>query len=343
MKKCKYCGREFTPTHNAIKYCDTCRQRPDVLKGKAFDNEKPQICAHCGTEFIYQRKRKYCPECAETVYIEKAKAKRIDQTEVYGKICLICGKEYQTTISRQKYCGDSECKRKAKVIKSKGWDRTRKPIQSITYICKGCGIEFHPKAKQYDQYHSRECAFEHMAAKPKDPGIIINHCACGAIIKPNQKYCDECRKEKARYDSYLRTTAKPTKCRWCGKVFIPKYKAGTYTYCCQEHKELSGKECKREHKHGITNAKRKRIYLRDGCKCKLCGKPMRMDMIHTLGTSNPHPLAPTIDHIIPKSIARQQGWTKYQIHDDSNLQAAHWQCNIDKGVKPVGEQLLLFG
>jgi 5-methylcytosine-specific restriction endonuclease McrA len=49
----------------------------------------------------------------------------------------------------------------------------------------------------------------------------------------------------------------------------------------------------------------------------------------------PHPKAPTIDHIVPWSVSK----------DDSraNVQLAHFLCNSLKSAGGGGEQLLLIG
>jgi 5-methylcytosine-specific restriction endonuclease McrA len=52
----------------------------------------------------------------------------------------------------------------------------------------------------------------------------------------------------------------------------------------------------------------------------LCGEPLAM------AEQVPHPLAPTIDHVIP--LARG-GW-----HAPDNVQAAHFLCNSRKSDRP---------
>lgn len=80
---------------------------------------------------------------------------------------------------------------------------------------------------------------------------------------------------------------------------------------------------------------RKRIYERDRWVCQLCGKPTRPDKAKSVGTKDPHPLAPVLDHIIPLS----QGGP----HHPDNVQCAHYRCNSIKsdGVMGNGEQLRL--
>jgi pentose-5-phosphate-3-epimerase len=69
---------------------------------------------------------------------------------------------------------------------------------------------------------------------------------------------------------------------------------------------------------------------------------MRMDKQDTLGTKTPHLMAPTIDHVVPISIAKQMGWTSIMIHKESNLQSAHLICNIRKSNNAMNEQLRIW-
>ena len=64
-----------------------------------------------------------------------------------------------------------------------------------------------------------------------------------------------------------------------------------------------------------------RVFERDAGVCKLCGYPADM------GTQVPHPLAPTLDHIVPMSIGGP--------HKEDNVQLAHFDCNVRKGARLV--------
>ncbi|MBR4681584.1 MAG: HNH endonuclease [Fibrobacter sp.] len=56
--------------------------------------------------------------------------------------------------------------------------------------------------------------------------------------------------------------------------------------------------------------------------CGICGKPVDFSY------KNPHPLAPTVDHIIPVSKGGHPS-------DISNLQLAHRCCNREKSDKMI--------
>lgn len=72
-----------------------------------------------------------------------------------------------------------------------------------------------------------------------------------------------------------------------------------------------------------------KVFARDKYRCKLCGKRLNMTAVA------PHPMSPTIDHIVPLA---QGGW-----HEPENAQAAHFLCNSTKGDRGGNEQLLLIG
>lgn len=71
------------------------------------------------------------------------------------------------------------------------------------------------------------------------------------------------------------------------------------------------------------------IARRDGYRCQLCLRKVNMGLV------NPHPKAPTIDHIVPLSVSR----------DDTrvNVQLAHRACNVAKGAAVADVQLALVG
>jgi 5-methylcytosine-specific restriction endonuclease McrA len=71
------------------------------------------------------------------------------------------------------------------------------------------------------------------------------------------------------------------------------------------------------------------IAARDRYRCGLCRRKVNMRL------SGSDPQGPTIDHVIPLLISR----------DDTraNVQLAHRTCNIAKGARSGGEQLALIG
>jgi 5-methylcytosine-specific restriction endonuclease McrA len=158
---------------------------------------------------------------------------------------------------------------------------------------------------------------------------------------------DECKKEyylQIRKSKKERTTRV---CKGCSEEFITEYGDQRRDYCSKEcnNKAYKNTEAykrhKKLHKGGVSKAKRQRIFERDNYTCQICMKKVRMDVIGTVGTGRPHPLAPTIDHIIPRSECKELGWTKAEMNKESNLNTAHFMCNVMKSNKAIGQQLRL--
>lgn len=127
----------------------------------------------------------------------------------------------------------------------------------------------------------------------------------------------------------------PKLCSVCERCFVTRH-AGLPTCSpdCAEVKRLDmkkrGRDRRRARKSGayVADVWRRDIFERDHWKCKLCGKALKRK------AKAPHPLAPTIDHIIPLAA----GGT----HEPANAQAAHFICNCLKRDGGT-DQLLLFG
>lgn len=67
------------------------------------------------------------------------------------------------------------------------------------------------------------------------------------------------------------------------------------------------------------------VFERDNWTCGICGKKIDKRF------RQPNPNCATIDHIIPISVALEEGWPTDTIHTYANVQAAHLSCNLDKG------------
>jgi 5-methylcytosine-specific restriction endonuclease McrA len=168
---------------------------------------------------------------------------------------------------------------------------------------------------------------------------------CGRIFTARAKnvgICsDDCHKEKARrYNFTLNKTKKGLKervCNECGELFIPQYGDKRRGYCSNEcmvrHIRRNGKHIRRERFKVAFRERvyKAQVYRRDGFRCQICHGKVNMK------AKVPHPLAPTIDHIIALANGGK--------HEPSNVRLAHFMCNSCKGdrVTDGGDQLLLFG
>jgi 5-methylcytosine-specific restriction endonuclease McrA len=81
--------------------------------------------------------------------------------------------------------------------------------------------------------------------------------------------------------------------------------------------EARHKRRARERDAYVAPVSRHAVFKRDAYTCQLCGVPLDME------AKAPHPLSPSIDHVIPLA--------KGGAHEPGNVQAAHFLCNSTKG------------
>lgn len=121
------------------------------------------------------------------------------------------------------------------------------------------------------------------------------------------------------------------RCQSCDAPFVATPLASRSRTCSTRCAKRIEREVRRarERKAYVERVYRQRIYQRDGWRCKLCNRKVRRD------AEVPHPLAPTLDHIVPLA----QGGT----HEPANVQCAHFRCNSVKGDRGHAQQLMLIG
>lgn len=126
-----------------------------------------------------------------------------------------------------------------------------------------------------------------------------------------------------------------TTCVVCGVLFATPY---TVMTCGEGCAEVKRRDDRREAKHRrrarqrnafVAPVFRRKIFERDRWRCHICGKTTRRSAVV------PHPLAPTLDHLIPLA----DGGT----HEPANVRTAHFSCNSLKNCRGGGEQLMLIG
>jgi 5-methylcytosine-specific restriction endonuclease McrA len=117
------------------------------------------------------------------------------------------------------------------------------------------------------------------------------------------------------------TIRQPAACIWCVAPFVPlnTRQVACSTTCRQRYESKRRKLRLRGLTTQVVSAKQ--LYKRGDGLCKLCGLQVDPSLAY------PHPMAMTVDHIVPIS----KGGTQ----DDANLQLAHSRCNTSKGNRPT--------
>lgn len=240
--------------------------------------------------------------------------------------CPYCGCELPPR--RRAHCGKPECKRAYNNARGQQWNAEhpgyrsryeRKNVYSYERTCEQCGETF--QTKHHDgRYCSRRC---HALARRITGVALIPHPGPYSSLPAKHPAVLMQRTEYKRLFVAGR-------CARCGKDFVAHSEIGLARYCSRACQRQDGKDRRRALKRGVGQVTYKRIdiFERDGWRCHLCGRRVRRDV------STHHPLAPTIDHLVP--LSRGGPDAPY------NVACAHRRCNTLKNA--TGEsQLLLIG
>lgn len=128
----------------------------------------------------------------------------------------------------------------------------------------------------------------------------------------------------------LRTRWVAGSCRRCGASFVSQLRNDPGRYCSNACKRRERNARRRARTRGSAHVpySRSMIFERDGWRCHICRKrTARKQQV-------PHPMAPTIDHLIPL----------FEGGGDvaANVSTAHFLCNSKKGERGGNEQLALL-
>lgn len=167
----------------------------------------------------------------------------------------------------------------------------------------------------------------------KDCGLITLHKA--------YLMCNRCSKRKFYYENRIKILEKQ-------KEYKKENREREIRRSRRYHLENKEKERKRRKRYRLNNPhidrehnQRRRawkkgaivekfsnldIYKRDKWKCGICGGKVNKHLKY------PHPLSPSLDHIVPLS----RGGS----HIPENVQLAHLRCNLSKGSKTGFTKLL---
>ena len=119
------------------------------------------------------------------------------------------------------------------------------------------------------------------------------------------------------------------KCRRCNGDYYIQHPGQVYcTQRCKRRSHAARREIVERGAY-VVDVSPQAIYERDQWRCQLCQRKVARHK------AVPHPMSPTLDHIIPLSC----GGT----HEPANVHTAHFICNARKGNRGGGEQYLLFG
>lgn len=180
----QFCSRKCRNLHSRVSYnCDCCNQKMLVYQSKynkringdtkylccskeCFDilqtTKVTKICEYCGKEYkitkAFEHTQRFCSKNCYYSHINNHKKRYLFK-------CLICGKEFTTRYSTQKYCSKA-CSGIAQRKRS-------------ACVCDYCGQTFErinsEVAHNKRHYCSKECMTSDMFWNPKDLEVLRNN------------------------------------------------------------------------------------------------------------------------------------------------------------------------
>ena len=249
------------------------------------------------------------------------------------RICRKCGKACEKFVC-------AECVRARRTIQRRSYPRTRR---SYVYKCVGCGVDFHPKAKDRT-YCTRECAFLHSEqryntdawrsssfkrTKPPPPP---------PPPRPPKRILEKNHWSMVRWDKQLKgkiNTCQNCSVQWSPLFGVPHNKRSCSEICSLESikkSKRSSKALRRARERGAHSlvVDPFTIFERDQWCCQGCGCRTPMEL---RGTN--HDNAPELDH--------RTALSRGGIHAPHNLQTLCRVCNILKSDMPWHEYLQMYG
>lgn len=227
--------------------------------------------------------------------------------------CAYCGEPFHGRGRAAKYCTPL-CARRAysKARQKDGRHKTYKQTQAakesqrrylasrravrVIRACLICDASIPARTDRDTRYCSPRCAAWDRHGFPSTP-VPICH--------PSRS-CPVPREHPSRHGQCARCSGKFT------------INAPGQVYCsgiCKERSRSSRRDA-RERGAFVSDVSPQEVYERDQWTCHLCTESLERD------AKVPHPLAPTIDHVIPLA----KGGT----HELDNVKAAHFLCNAVK-------------
>lgn len=309
IKQCEYCGKEFEAKTVRRKFCsDACRQREHrgshPQKGKTEEQKRryrerqrekyarehhigeKRICVICGSEFISKsEKGQTCSkQCSRILSRRKT---GFCNSYLITKTCIVCGGTFETYRIRQITCS-KECSDARNKERRKYGTERRYPLTRDEWLAK-------VKSEK--------------AERDKEKQLI------------------KARIDLIRHINAYGVSKIPRECACCGEVFYDQHPAKKYcSDVCKRRMARSCRKDKRITKEMIvdTDITLKKLFIRDGGKCWLCGGDCDWDDWATSVTGNKYPgdAYPTKDHVIPIARGGLEAW--------ENVRLAHWKCNLQK-------------
>lgn len=160
-----------------------------------------------------------------------------------------------------------------------------------------------------------------------------------AVEANHRQFLARCRKSPHRRTVWYHSMPDdaPRECQYCGTLFLPGptrqigIVAAPPSVVDAHRRAHCSYHCDRSNLSGLryVRIKRAEIFERDNWRCYLCDDPTPAEL-RGFGYV---PIAPSIDHVIPK------GWGT---DEPDNLRCCCKQCNLEKGTSTLWQKLTIY-
>lgn len=321
-RPCVVCGTVYIPQRVRPGGGKTCSRRCiSRLKnrqraGLSIEDNKPKPCDWCAEIFMPTRADQNF--CSQSCW-GKRRHQRQSATRAPRK-CRACGEVIESRGPQAQYCSGCIEPRKMQLNTARKKRYTK---------CKGCGSRF--TKPQTSSFCSRGCMGTY--GQRKQAAEIPKTCvACGEpflAFREQQQTCSRSCQQWHRLRPGVRRL-RIAECYTCQQPF--ETHRGNQRFCSNACTKAISEAKRRAALYGnyVEPVSKIHVARRDKWTCQLCGKKVNSRL------KGPHPMSPSIDHVIPVSLGGE--------HSHANTQLAHLICNIRKGdrmTQPV--QLSLVG
>lgn len=201
---------------------------------------------------------------------------------------------------------DKRCPRCDQTLPRAAFHRNAAKADGLALHCRTCAAEFQREYRARHPDKSRELGRLNMQRRREsDPDRVRDYMRQWRADNP-----DLVRESKRAWEE-----TNYVKHRAAANVANAKYKQA-HPEKRREH-DLKRRAVKRGATVGTVDLDR--LWLEQDGRCGLCEKPLDRDL------EWPHPLSPSVDHIVPLALGGG--------HEQSNLQWACLVCNVRKGAK----------
>ena len=337
---CKHCGVKMDGRQRTFCNEQCCREWHNNERAASHEKETRQ-CVVCGTDFETEKTSRRIV-CSDTCSYKRGREQSKDRLKANPKkLCLHCGGPVLRNglDKRHKNGANNFCSHKCYADYR----------SSLTPVCPGCG--------RHHQGNESElcCDCKKSQERIQTPKQYVKKCIeCGAefVSKNNttlrcSSNCTRIYNNRFKVEHYQSTALRTNKtCNCCGKEFLSSNANNAY---CSVECSASAERLINKARNRIRMSKTrirsdagcrydpisvKRLWIRDGGRCALCGKAVDIKLPRGGPGKRPDMMCATRDHIVPISHGGEHTW--------ENVQLAHFICN-SRRQDGGNVQALLFG